>query len=193
MNVYTFEEIQQATPDDVSRYRVVAFDSETRNILAQYEGDSKDEAHQYEINYINQGCKRVLTHEQCNQLIAEWHTADQQQKFWRQKELELRAALVTEKFTKVKGTERIDLDAGWQLVIERGLDYKLENKNNETADVLDELPSEVAALLVKWKPELSVTNYNETTQEIRDMLNAVLTIKPASPTVKLVPPKASKG
>ncbi len=193
MNVYTFEEIQQATPDDVSRYRVVAFDSETRNILAQYEGESKDEAHQYEINYINQGCKRVLTHEQCNQLIAEWHTADQQQKFWRQKELELRAALVTEKFTKVKGTERIDLDAGWQLVIERGLDYKLENKNNETADVLDELPSEVAALLVKWKPELSVTNYNETTQEIRDMLNAVLTIKPASPTVKLVPPKASKG
>ncbi len=126
-------------------------------------------------------------------LIAEWNTADQQQKFWRQKELELRAALVTEKYTKDKGTERFDLDAGWQLVIERGLDYKLENKNGETADVLDEIPSEIGALLVKWKPELSATNYNETTQEIRDKFNAILTIKPASPTVKLVPPKASKG
>ncbi len=47
MNVYTFEEIQQATPDDVLKYRVVAFDSETRNIHQAYEGDSKDEAHQY--------------------------------------------------------------------------------------------------------------------------------------------------
>lgn len=193
MNVYTFEDIAPVTQESEPTYQVIAFDSETRAILGSYIGPSKDEAHQYEINFINNGCKRVLTHEQCNMLIAEWNQADQQQKFWREKELQLRAALVAEKYTKESGTERIDLDAGWQLVIERGLDYKLENKNNETADIVDELPEGTEALLIKWTPELKSKNYNDSSDEIKALFKPVLTIKPASPQVKLVPPKASKG
>lgn len=193
MNVYTFSEEGPVIEGAPITYLVVAFDKDTHNVLAKYEGSSKEEALQYEINFINNGCKKVLTHNQCNELIAEWNQADQQQKFWREKELSLRASLVAEKYTQDKGTQRIDLEAGWQLVIERGEDYKLENGNNETQDVVDDLPEELASLLVKWKPEIQKKNFEQASQETKDKFAAILTIKPSSPQVKLVPPKAPKG
>ena len=127
------------------------------------------------------------------QLIADWNQADQQQKFWRDKETTLRAELVTKLYTKTKGTEHIPLRAGWELTIERGEDYKLNNKNGEVLALVDELSEEVAGLVLKWVPEIVKRNYDALSEETKAKFNNVLTIKPASPQVKLLPPKVPQG
>lgn len=138
---------------------------------------------------LGHGYKQVLTQAKQEELIAEWNRADQQQKFWKDKEKTLRDKVVSEFYTKDKGTQNVALRDDWTLKIERSEDYKLENSNGETEDVLEEFDDATAKLLVKWKPEINKKNFDALSEENKAKFNAVLTIKPSSPQVKLIPPK----
>jgi hypothetical protein len=157
--------------------------------------NNEAEAKQAEINYVQQGFVRVLSHPQRLQLITEWNNAAQQQKFWRDRELSFRTTIVGEMYTLETGTQRIDLESGWQLKIERGLEYKLNNKEGQVDKVLESelIPEVLAKLLINWKPEVVRKTYDTMTAEQKALFADCLDIKPSSPQVELVPPKASKG
>lgn len=116
--------------------------------------------------------------------------------------------------TKTTGTENVPLGMGWFVKVEKKLSYNLKsfteglNKQNAVSNALTllcqatkdsqgnelnpELGKVVATRLVKWEPELSVSEYKQLLPGHREIIDTVLEIKPASPTVSLVPPKEPK-
>lgn len=89
-----------------------------------------------------------------------------------------------------EGTNKFDLPEGWTL---KGT-YKIDRKVDEQA-----VPAITEALrgmgvnvdlLVAYEPKLKTATYKELTAEQRVVFDQALTIKPGSPTLELVPPKA---
>ena len=131
-------------------------------------------------------------------LIQEWQEADKNQKAWRQKELELRTRVEGEIFNRDQastapeqyaGTHYVDLNQGWRLKSTNTLDYKLTNKDGQTDAALEHFSDDLAALLVKWEPSLSVSNYKLLTDAQRALLSSCLTIRNSSPSIELIAPK----
>lgn len=97
------------------------------------------------------------------------------------------------------GTENVDVGWGYKLKIVHGLTYKLDNANDgEKLDkVLDQIEKSmeggniIAERLVKWKPELSVSEYKLLSPANKALIDSVLTITDATPTVTLVAPKGA--
>ena len=106
-----------------------------------------------------------------------------------------RAKLIADCFPvhEAEGTETLELGEGWKLKAEFKNGYKVEE-----ATIKDDLQkvsdlglaySEAVRGLIKYKPELSVTVYKTLSDEIKDIVNNSLTIKPGTPTLKLIEPK----
>ncbi|MFZ1074786.1 MAG: hypothetical protein WAN50_00200 [Minisyncoccia bacterium] len=131
------------------------------------------------------------------QLVAEWQAADSAQKKWRETELALRSRVMREVYMMDKDTTAIDewkgthyapLSQGYRLKTENKTDYNLK-AGEELDAALDAIGDDVADLLVKWKPELSVSIYKQLPAEKQALLCASLTIKNASPSLEIVAPK----
>ena len=123
-------------------------------------------------------------------IIAEWNVAATEQKAWREKELKLRQEITKAAFNHESGTEYYNLPAGWRLKCEKGSDYKLDADKTDAA--LEHFDDSMAALLVKWEPKLSLSNYKILTDENKAHFVDCLTIKSSMPTLTLVPPKGEK-
>lgn len=115
---------------------------------------------------------------------------------------------------KETGTENVAIGNGWFVKVVKALNFKLksfnENMSNRTAveQALNEIAAAtkdsqgnelnpalgkvVASRLVKWEPELSLTEYKQLLPGHREIIDTVLEVKPGSPTVTLVPPKEKK-
>lgn len=100
------------------------------------------------------------------------------------------------------GMETLDLGWGHELKIEHKLDYKLDNANDNEALIkaLERIETEIeagkllAARLVKWKAEISVSEYKKLPPEAKVIIDGVLTIKPATKAIELKEkPGANKG
>lgn len=127
-------------------------------------------------------------------LITEWYSLTKEIEEFKEKkmkrEMELRKLLTAVLFPNpVEGTQRQDMPAGWQFKLQ----YKIDRKVDEAAlPAVKERLREIGVnpdLYVVNKPELSLTNYRLLTEEQRQILDQALVIKPASPTLELVPPK----
>lgn len=88
-----------------------------------------------------------------------------------------------------EGTQRIELGHGWKMkanvkidrkVIEETIDQVLIDMQKALVNTTD---------LIKWWPDLNLKVYRKLTAEQQEMINQALTIKPASPTLELEPPK----
>lgn len=115
-----------------------------------------------------------------------------------------------------KGTQRYDIGGGYKVKLVHGLTYTLGDKdklNDEGAKVpirkqIEDLEAaiidthgeaglQLVKRLISWKPELSGSEYekldpdNSLEAEVKEMIDAVLTIKPASPQLTFEEPKAS--
>jgi hypothetical protein len=113
---------------------------------------------------------------------------------------------------KEEGAENVPLGAsGWFVKVVKGMSFKLKSfvegqsvqaavtkaltkMASATADSQgDELNPALgavcAARLVKWQPEMSVTEYRALLPGHREIIDTVLEIKPGAPTVTLVAPK----
>ena len=94
-----------------------------------------------------------------------------------------------------EGTENLELGNGYKLKATFKLSRKLENKNGETSESLRKIAEDFeggklyAERLVKWSPELSVSEYKKLPAEIRQVIDSALTSKAATPSLEIVEPK----
>lgn len=115
---------------------------------------------------------------------------------------------------KDTGTENVPIGNGWFVKVAKKLNFTLksfdEGVSNRSAveralgkiaaavadsqgnELNPELGKIVAMRLVKWEPELSITEYKQLWPGYREIIDTVLEVKPGAPTVMLVPPKESK-
>ncbi len=125
------------------------------------------------------------------QKAALWSDADNQRKYWAAREMELRLELVKHSNTeKEKGTEYLPLPNDWRLKIVKTQNFKLDP--DKTEDALDHFSEDMARLLVKWEPKLSVSNFESLSDEDKAFFADALTTKPGAPQLELVPPKVGK-
>lgn len=120
------------------------------------------------------------------------------------RELELRNAVFGQAFPNaIVGTNNFDLGRGYVLKGVRKLNYTLSSANDSAAtqealDAIEKLGNEGSFLvdrLVKWKPELSVSEYkkldpehNSTHRKIKELIDNALTITDATPTLEVANP-----
>lgn len=90
------------------------------------------------------------------------------------------------------GVENIDIGQGYDLKITHALSYKLDNANDfertdEALDAIEKLDNGelLAERLVKRKLELSVSEYKKLPPAAKKIIDRVLTITNAAPTVAI--------
>lgn len=145
-----------------------------------------------------------LSQAERDQLLVEWQQAKKTLDAAKEKELELRKRIVeeTDLFdpTKETGTQTVQLGQGWKVKATKGLNYNVANKEGETFTVLaeldkmgNELISHIAKELFSFKPEVRKTKLKELAEISPDahrLVESVITTKPATPSLELIPPKS---
>lgn len=136
------------------------------------------------------------------QKLQDWEETAKKAKYYKDLEMQYRKEVLYDFFEYEgddrKGTTNFPLGGGCKLKAKFNLYYKLENKEGETLDMLDELASSsddgqfVSERLVNWKPELSVSEYNKLSPEQKKIVDRVLTVTPGTPSIEIVYPKEKK-
>ena len=110
-------------------------------------------------------------------------------------EMELRKFIVKREFSSVKeGINNIELGNGYKLKATLKYNYVIDNNKIDSA--LDELAkinnegSFIAERIVKWKADLVLKEYRELEPQYKKIIDEVLTIKDAAPTLEIVEPKS---
>lgn len=141
------------------------------------------------------------------EVILAWQRTAAQAKQFVATERDLRAKVVAGAFTAPAiGINHFGLGGGYDLAFTRKLNYSLNDKEadgyptNKVVEAIENLGPEgkfLAERLVKWSPELSVSEYkkldpnNPLHVQIKAMIDTVLTIKDAAPELVLIPPKTA--
>lgn len=145
---------------------------------------------------MEQGTLPVGTHNRDSVILAWWGAAKRLAEL-KQTESELRREVVELCFPSPKiGVNKEPLGSGYVLKADVKQTYTV-NKNEavEPPDyshvqaVLAQLPPSVAASLIRWKPELSVSAYKQLTQEEQAIVNKIITIKDSTPSLEMIEPK----
>lgn len=131
-----------------------------------------------------------------NNLIAQWHYAKNNLETAKAAELELRNKILDESFVWKEGTENLELGNGYKLKAVFKLNYRLFNKDNDVDKALTKLENAgtegafIAERLVKWKPELSVSEYKKLDEKFKQIIDEVLITYSSQPSLELVEPDA---
>ena len=128
-----------------------------------------------------------------SEMLARQQNLAQELKRVREEEMALRKAILAKAFPGGKiGTNTLELGNGYKL---KGV-FKIDRKIDEatlqvTLKQLRErgVPTDE---LVRWKPELAARTYNKLTDADKLIMDGTLVVKPASPSLEVVPPKESK-
>lgn len=133
------------------------------------------------------------------ELIKSWNEAKLTLEAAKKLEMELRSKVIESEFVnhKEKGTENVELGAGYKLkaVFKQSITFVNSNKEGEVEKALTKLEkmgSEgafIAERIVRWKPELSVTEYDKLDTKYRKVIDEIIVTKPATPSLELVEPK----
>jgi len=97
-----------------------------------------------------------------------------------------------------EGTENVELGNGYKLKAVFKLNRRLDNKDEGVDKALTKIEKSgpegqfVADRLVKWKPELSLSEYKKLPDKFKKLIDEVLTASPGTPSLELVEPKAKK-
>lgn len=129
--------------------------------------------------------------------INDWQYAQQKARQWRETEMSLRAEVMAIAWpayanAPTAGTVYADIANGYKIKYEQTFSYNLKDTPTlKVEQVLDNHFEPLAAdLLVRWKPELSVSNYKKLTDAEQRYFAPVLTIKPDAPKLELIAPKS---
>lgn len=127
------------------------------------------------------------------QLLSDWQAARADlgiAKAMVEKEMALRKAVVASFWpAPAEGTNNQDLNAGWKLKYVHSFDYKVDDAALPL--LREELAKEQVSLdgLFKYSAALVLKEYRTLGDNIKSKVDQVLTIKPKSPTLELIPPK----
>lgn len=140
---------------------------------------------------------------QRDNLIMEWQRAEQELAAIKEREMTLRKQVMEVCFPDAEiGTNTLELGKGYKLKGVRKQNFTLKNSDGETEaalEVIAKMGNEgtfIAERLVGWNPKLSLTEYNKleatdpTHIKIKAIIDGVLTISDATPSVEVVAPKA---
>ena len=95
-----------------------------------------------------------------------------------------------------EGTENFELGNGYKLKAVFKISRNLNNENEAVDKVLAKIEKTgtegvfIAERLVKWKPELSLTEYKKLPEKFKKLFDEVVISKEATPTLELVAPKS---
>ena len=95
-----------------------------------------------------------------------------------------------------EGTENFELGNGYKLKAVFKISRNLNNENEAVDKVLSKIEKTgpegafIAERLVKWKPELSVSEYKKLPEKFKKLFDEVVTSKEAMPSLELVVPKS---
>jgi len=145
--------------------------------------------------------KEPMSVEQRDKLLLSWKEAKQQLETAKNAEMALRKMIVEDSglfdATKEKGTQRVNLGEGWQIKVEKKINWttkaELEDGRHidDALELIEASAGKLAAdELVKFKPEVKMSIYNKLTPEQKEIIDPFLTSSPASPSLELIPPKA---
>src|SRR5574337_316819 len=137
--------------------------------------------------------QKELTEKEKYDLLTAWDNVKREVAAFKptiEKEAALRKQVMAAFFPSPKeGVNAFDLQADWKL---KGT-YKLDRKIDEAAlPAVQEQMREAGHNpdpYIKFVPELNTTIYKAASAEIKAILDHAIIMKPASPTVELVPPK----
>lgn len=123
--------------------------------------------------------------------LEAWRQADMALKAAKELELTLRKELFDATFnTDKEGVHKAPLNEGWTL--EASLPYNRTLDQELVPDTLRMLYTmNASAALIKTKYELSVAEYRKLDAQQKKTVDAILTTKPGTPSIKLVPPKSA--
>jgi hypothetical protein len=133
-----------------------------------------------------------------DELILEQQEAAKQAAFYSKRDKELRALIYGMAFAGLDyGTQHnTPLGKGYFLKGKRPVNYKVDPNTVDAAlDELSQLGNEgsfVADRVIKWSPELSLTEYKNLTAEQKAIVDKVITTTPGLPTLEVVAPKEGK-
>ena len=95
-----------------------------------------------------------------------------------------------------EGTENFELGNGYKLKAVFKISRNLNNENEAVDKVLSKIEKTgpegafIAERLVKWKPELSVSEYKKLPEKFKKLFDEVVTSKEAMPSLEMVAPKS---
>lgn len=105
---------------------------------------------------------------------------------------------------KKKGTEHFDIGDGYDAKIGKKINYGwIKNAEDKTdIDAIDNalraieakgpVGAYVASNLVKWTPDLSITEYNKLVPEFKAIIDTVIKTTDGAPTLEIVAPKGKR-
>ena len=140
--------------------------------------------------------EKQLSEDEKNALLLNWKSAKTQLNAIKETEMSLRLQVQEAFFpvaSRTKGTQRYQLGEGWAVKLVAKYDYKLDGDKVEAA--LDQIEAQgpggalIAERLVKFTPTLSQTEYKQLGEVDKPIIDAILTITPATPSLELEEPK----
>lgn len=177
-------------------------------------GTVPTEAEHVAVEETPEAFKRRLTDE-----VQTWRDAKESLATIKADEMAAREKLTATCFPNpVKGTQRYALEGGYQVKLQYGWTYSLGDKDKLADDgtkvsieaqvqaleaeilKLDPAAEAILRRLIRWKPEISGTEYEslasgeatELETKIKGLVDELLTVKPKSPTLDLEEPKPAK-
>lgn len=136
---------------------------------------------------INENTKR-------DALIVDWQEKQKALAKAKAEESEARTAVVAlfNAPADASGVQNIELGGGYKLKATFKLRYKLKDSEKmlEKLEKLGEEGKFIADRLVKFKPELSLTEYKNLSDKMRKIADEYITASPAIPSLELVEPKS---
>lgn len=140
-------------------------------------------------------------------LLLDWDAQKTALEVAKEREMTARKAVVDFAFdpNKTSGTERIDLGGGYQAKAVKKLNYGFvkdaEGKLNKRAidlalEKIEEVGGAVGELiadrLIKWTPDLSLTEYKQLDDKFKKIIDKVIVTTEGAPTLEIIAPKAPK-
>ncbi len=122
--------------------------------------------------------------------LIRWQLADAKMRHAVADELEARNALTKLYFTNpTEGTNNFDLPDGSVLKAKFVNYYNLDKNVLAVQTVQKSLPRPIRDALIKWKPEISVSQYKALEPTYKRLVNEILTISPGRPSFEVVEKK----
>ncbi len=135
------------------------------------------------------------------EVLSQWENAKRQLDYWKAEEMRLRvqyADLVKDE-SKIGSTQTIELANDYKAKLKIPQNYGLIKDNDAINEALDAIENRtpqgklLAERLVKWKPELSKSEYDKLPEEDKKLFAPVVEVKEGTPTLEIVePPKKKK-
>ena len=143
-----------------------------------------------------------------DRLLLAWEESKKALEVAKEKEMEQRKAVVAFAFdpNKESGTERIELGNGYQAKAVKKVSYSfIKTEGGKlNKDAIDKALAKIekvggaageliAERLVKWTPDLSLTEYKQLDEKFKKIIDEVIVTSEGAPTLEIITPKAPKS